>query len=164
MMHRLIRSSLIIAGLCVTLGACDQPVEEEMSLSEIPTMVTNVQEPIDIYIESLWDNAPTQIGTEIDSGALTIGGSALPVASPTSDPSQVSGAAKTPRRQHSPLIKTGIAESPSDATANCQGTTCAPSATSAMQDEVDNMQSPPMHDPSDAPCMDEGCDGSAGLA
>ena len=161
MTHRLIRSSLIIAGLCFTLGACDQAVEEEMSISEIPTMVTNEQGPVDIYIESLWDHAPTQIGTEIDSGALTIGGPALPVASPTSDPSQVSGAAKTTRRQQSPLVKTGSAETPSDGVANCQGTTCA---TSAMQHEVDSMQSPPMNDPSDAPCMDEDCDGSAGLA
>jgi hypothetical protein len=157
MMHRLIRSSLIIAGLCVTLGACDQAIEEDMNPSETPTIETNEQEPVHIDVESLWDKTPTLIGTEIDSGALTIGGPALPVTSPTSDTAQVSGDATTTQRQQSPLIKTG---------AMTDGMVGASDSGSAdeLQYDVNGLHSAPMQDPSGAPCMDEDCDGSAGLA
>ena len=163
MTHRLIRSSLIIAGLCLTLGACDQAIEDDMTPSETPTMVTHEQMPIAIYVESLWDKAPTQVGTEIDSAALTIGGPALPVTSPTSETAQVSGATKTTRRQSSPLTKTGTS---TDGVTACEGVTCATANDTAsdLQHGPAGINDVPMHNPNDDPCMDEDCDGSAGLA
>jgi hypothetical protein len=163
MTHRLIRSSLIIAGLCLTLGACDQAIEDDMTPSETPTMVTHEQEPVPIYVESLWDKAPTQLGTEIDSAALTIGGPALPVTSPTSDTAQVSGAVKTTRRQSSPTTKVGPS---TDGVTTCEGVTCATASDTASDRQYApaGIDDGPMHNPNDAPCMDEDCDGSAGLA
>ena len=162
MTRRLIRSSLIIAGLCLTLGACDQAVEDEMTPSELPEMVVNEQEPVPIYIESLWDRTPTQIGTEIDSGALTIGGPALPVTEPTSKTPQVIGAEKTARGQSSPLVNAATVGGSTEGVTDCAGVTCGEAGD--LQYDAEGISDTPMRSPDAAPCMDEHCDGSAGLA
>jgi len=162
MTRRLIRSSLIIAGLCLTLGACDQAVEDEMTPSELPEMVVNEQAPVPIYIESLWDRTPTQIGTEIDSGALTIGGPALPVTEPTSQPPRAIVTEKTAPGQDSPLVHPATVGAATEGVADCVGVTCG--ATGDLQYDAEGIDDTPMHTPDAAPCMDEHCEGSAGLA
>ena len=161
MTHRQIRSSLTIAGLCLTLGACDQAIGDDMTPSETPPMVTHEPEPVPIYVESLWDKAPTQVGIEVDSGALTIGSPAPPVTSPTSGTPQVSGATTTTGHQSSPLVGT-----PTGGMTDCVGVTDTTDsdAVGGLQHDIEGIDDGPMHNPNDAPCMDDDCDGSAGLA